>query len=33
MDPTNLQMKSMLERTEQNIEANADDSVQNFHVI
>lgn len=33
MDPSNLQIKSMLERTEQNIEANVDETIQNFHVI
>lgn len=33
MDPSNLQIKSMLERTEQNIESNVDDTIQNFHVI
>ncbi len=33
MDPSNMQIKSMLERTEQNIETNVDDSIQNFHVI
>ncbi len=33
MDPSNMQIKSMLERTEQNIETNIDDSIQNSHVI
>ena len=33
MDPSNMQIKSMLERTEQNIETNVDDPIQNFHVI
>ncbi len=33
MDPANTQIKSMLERTEQNIESNQDESMQNFHVI
>jgi len=33
MDPSNLPIKSILERTEQNIENNVDDSLQNFHVI
>lgn len=33
MDPSNLQIKSMLERTEQSIEANVDETIQNFHVI
>ncbi len=32
MDPTNIQIKSVLERTEQNIETNTDESIQNFHV-
>ena len=34
MDPSNLQIKSMLERTEQSIEQSQDESIQNnFHVI
>jgi hypothetical protein len=32
MDPTNIQIKSVLERTEQNIETNEDESISNFHV-
>jgi len=32
MDPTNIQIKSVLERTEQNIETNVDESISNFHV-
>lgn len=32
MDPSNAQIKSVLERTEQNIESNVDESIQNFHV-
>lgn len=33
MDPTNAQIKSMLEKTEQNIETSQDETIQNFHVI
>ena len=33
MDPSNMQIKTMLERTEQNIESSQDESMQNFHVI
>ena len=32
MDPTNIQIKSVLERTEQNIETNVDESISSFHV-
>jgi hypothetical protein len=31
MDPTNIQIKSVLERTEQNIETNIDETIPNFH--
>ncbi|RNA21357.1 anaphase-promoting complex subunit 7-like [Brachionus plicatilis] len=31
MDTANLQMKSMIERAEQNIETSLDESIQNFH--
>lgn len=33
MDTNNLQMKSMIERAEQNIETSLDESIQNFHAI
>ena len=33
MDPSNMQIKTMLERTEQNIESSQDETIQNFHVI
>lgn len=33
MDTNNLQMKSMIERAEQNIETTLDESIQNFQAI
>jgi hypothetical protein len=33
MDPLNNQIKSLLEKTEENIEASQDETIQNFHVI
>ena len=33
MDPSNMQIKSMLERTELEIDSNQDETIQNFHVI
>jgi hypothetical protein len=33
MDPSNIQIKSMLERTEQNIESSQDETIQSFNVI
>jgi hypothetical protein len=33
MDPSNIQIKSMLERTENNIESSQDETIQSFNAI